>query len=268
MASKILNKLERKFGRYAIPKLPVILVLGQLFFYLAIVGNTTLASMMVFQPSLVMEGQWWRVITFLFVPPDAHPVFIFFALYLLWLFGTALEQEWGAFRFNIYILIAYIASIGSAFIDPTGIGTNLYLNSSIMLAFAFLFPNFELLLFFFWPVKIKWLGIIIWVLYLMQFIGGNLIDRVLIIAAVSNFLLFFGKDLLKLGKRSAKKLVVQPQDSETKPGDPFHQCVMCGATDMSHPDREFRYAPDCICMECLNQQRSSPDQPTENETQT
>lgn len=261
MPSRLLNTLERKLGRYAIPNLTLVLIAGQVMFYLAIAGNPNLLKQMYFQPSLVIEqGEWWRAIVFVFIPPIANPIFFFFAMYLFWLMGTALDQQWGTLKYNIFILIAYLATIGAAFIAPDQVATNQYITGSVFLAFAFLFPDFTILLFFILPVKVKWLALITWGLYLLGFLNGGLQERMLIIAAVLNFLLFFGKDLFRSAKRH---LIVNPQraaESKQAASEPFHTCTRCGATDITHPEREFRYTPECICMTCLEQQKQAEEQ--------
>src|SRR6516165_7389119 len=104
---KWISRLERRFGDYGIPHVTMALIVGQVLVYCltqtrpAAVDNLTLA------PALVLQGQVWRVLTFLFVPPVTNIVFAFFIWYLLFLMGTALENYWGTFRYNLFLLIGW-----------------------------------------------------------------------------------------------------------------------------------------------------------------
>ena len=70
-----------------------------------------------FEPDKVLQGEWWRLVTFLFDPPlDESDLFAFFFWYLFYLMGTTLEANWGAFRYNVYLLMGYVASIAMAFV--------------------------------------------------------------------------------------------------------------------------------------------------------
>ena len=91
----------------------------------------------------LVAGQWWRVLTVLLMPPSTHPIFLILFLYFYFLVGNTLEGQWGTFQYNIYILIGYLATVLAAFI-PRAIVTNFYLMESIFLAFAWLFPEFQI----------------------------------------------------------------------------------------------------------------------------
>jgi len=144
LKNDFLQKLQRRFGKYAIKNLMMYIV-GAMAAICAVgfVAPVNLIGMFTFNLAAIMQGEIWRVITFIFIPPNAGIIFIFFALYLYWLIGSALESG---------IIGAVIAGL------VTGFATNFYLNLSLFLAFAILFPNFELRLFFILPVKMKWLA--------------------------------------------------------------------------------------------------------------
>ena len=108
--------------------------------------------------------------------------------------GTAVENYWGKARFNLYYLFGIIGTIIAGLI--VGYVDNTYLNLSIFLAFSAMFPEERVLLFFIIPVKVKWIGIFEGVLLLLMFILGNWATKAAIIAAIANFLLFFGYDLI------------------------------------------------------------------------
>jgi hypothetical protein len=248
----LLDSLEKKLRRYAIPNVTLYLILGQvLFFVLEMSGRSVLGRILLF-PSLVLQGEWWRLITFLFVPPSTSPIFIFFAWYLFYLMGSALEGHWGAFRYNLYLLVGYLVTVAVTFLFPYSAATNIFIAGSVFLAFAFLYPDFQLYIFFILPVKIKWLALLTWIGYGYELLVGPGSTRLVVLASISNFLLFFGKDISWRMKTGKRRMADQARQFSGK-REAFHTCATCGKTDISHPQMEFRYCSDCgglgYCME-------------------
>src|SRR5690554_2455798 len=104
-----LNKLERKFGRYAISNLMAYIVgISAGVFIIQNLLQIPLTYYLAFIPRLIMEGQFWRIITFIFIPPNASMIFIIFVLYFYYMIGNTLENEWGTFKFNLYYLFGML----------------------------------------------------------------------------------------------------------------------------------------------------------------
>ena len=141
-------------------------------------------------------GEWWRVVTFLFVPPiNMNPIFLVFWLLLVYQFAQALENAWGEFRFFFFYLVGALATVlGSLFVAGEPIG-NVPLYTTLFLAFATLYPDFQLLLFFFIPMKVKYLAWFTWATTALSLIMGSNVTRVAIVASLLNYLLFFGADI-------------------------------------------------------------------------
>ncbi|HZZ42875.1 MAG TPA: hypothetical protein VFE58_08045 [Tepidisphaeraceae bacterium] len=263
-------RLERVFGRFAIPDLTLYLVCGQAGFTIMGLAHKEFVGRIALVPGMVMEGEWWRVLTFPFFPPTTNPIFALFALYLFFIMGRALEANWGEFRFNLYMLIAYVASIGGAFLAYAagrgGMATSAYFDGSVFLAFAQFYPEFLIYLFFILPVKIKWLALAAWAYYAYSFVTGDGMERALVAASVLNFLIFFARDIVQMMKSGRKKMGRQLKLKITEaPGGAFHTCAVCGITDKTHPKMDFRYCPGCggqlaYCTEHLNahEHRVSP----------
>jgi hypothetical protein len=239
-----LNKLEKKFGRYAIPNITVGLILGQVMFFVFAMSGRFILERVVLVPDLVIAGEWWRLFTFLFIPPLLNPVFAFFAWYLFYLMGSALEGRWGAFRYNLFILVGWGVTVAVSFLYPGHQATNIFIGGSVFLAFAHLYPEFQLYIFFILPVKIKWLALITWISYAYQFITGTGSTRLLILASISNYLLFFGRDIYLTARSGKRRMAAQAREISGR-NEPFHTCAKCGITDISHPHMEFRYCSDC-----------------------
>ena len=195
-----LRQLQFKYGRYAPSNLMLYLVGAMALVYIAdyILGPTVglyLSDFFMFIRSYVLSGQVWRVITFIFLPPDTSLIFIVFSLYFYYLIGTTLEREWGSFWFDVYYFCGVIGSILAGFLS--GSATNYYLNMSLFFAFAVIHPNFQVMLFFFIPIKIKWLAIVDAAFFLLSFILGTWSIRAAILASLLNFFLFFGPSFFR-----------------------------------------------------------------------
>ena len=241
---QLLDVLEKKFRRFAIPNITVYLIAGQVLFFIFELAGRFMLERVVLIPELVMAGEWWRLVTFLFIPPLTNPIFAFFAWYLFYLMGGALEGHWGAFRYNLFLLIGYLVTVAVTFLFPFSAATNLFIGGSIFLAFAFLYPDFQLYILFIIPVKIKWLALLTWVGYGYEIIVGTWQTRLLVLASISNFLLFFGKDIYWRMKTGKKVMATQVKAFSGKK-EAFHTCAVCGITDLTHPSMEFRYCQDC-----------------------
>jgi hypothetical protein len=248
----LFSKIERALGRFAINKLCYYLVFAQVAVYISILMGRFEPEVFVFVPRLVMMGQWWRLITFMLMPPAASIIFIAFAWWMFCLMGNALEEYWGAFRFNLFIFLGAALTVGLSFLQPDAAATNAFLAGSVFLAFAYLNPDFQMLLFFILPVKIKWLALVTWVVYGYQFVVGGWPARLEIIAAVGNFLLFFGADIVRSaasGRRTMKREAGRAAAASAG-AKPRHVCRVCGKTDLTNPDWDFRYCSKCIGDEC------------------
>jgi Predicted membrane protein len=202
-----LNKLEYKYGKYAIHNLMPVLIgaMGIVFAAdLLLSQYVSLYNAFTFDRAQIFSGQIWRVLTFVVLPPSSSLIFIIFSLYFYYLIGTSLEREWGALKFNIYYLIGIIGTIIAGLI--TGYADNYYLNMSLFFAFAMFYPDFQILLFFVLPVKIKWMAWLDAAFFIYLFIIGDWSARASIIAALLNFFIFFGSDFIGYGKSMIERL--------------------------------------------------------------
>jgi len=243
----LLNKLERQFGRYEVPRTTEALIVLQVLTYVLTYARPEIVQSLYLIPDLVMAGEVWRLVTFLAVPPVTNPFFAFFFFYLFYMMGTALEGHWGTFRYNIYLLIGYLATIAFSFLTPSTPATNAFLQGSVYLAFAYLYPDFQLYLLFIIPVKIKWLAMFTWAGYLFVLIFGNWSSRFLVLASIVNFLLFFGRDIANTIRTGRQRMEFQAKKFGTPPKeDFFHRCTVCGITDKTNPDMDFRYCTQCF----------------------
>jgi hypothetical protein len=246
---KLLNRLERTLSPLAIPHVTLGLVVLQSLMWCLLQVRPEIVQNLFLDRQLLLSGEWWRLVTFVFLPPMTNVLFLVFALWFFYFIGTTLENQWGAFRYNFYLLIAYLATIASVFIAPNGFATNAYIGGSVFLAFAFLYPDFQILIFFILPVKVKWLALLTWAAYVYEFAVGDWMTRATIVASVLNFFLFFGVDVfqtMKLGRRRMVRKIVSIQAED----EAINRCIVCGATERTNPKLEFRYCPQCKGTPC------------------
>ncbi len=240
-----LDRLERRLRPFAVPHITVGLILCQVYVFFMGYAKPDFVASLFLIPERVLQGEWWRPFTFFLIPPIGNPIFAAFAWYLFYLMGTALEGHWGTFRYNVFLLVGWIATVGAAFAAPAAPATNAFLMGSVFLAFAFLNPDFELYIFFVLPVKIKWLALLTWGTYAFILVAGDWGMRLAVLASVSNFLLFFGKELVFRVRGARRRMALQARRFAASEPDYYHRCTICGITDRSNPKMDFRYCSQC-----------------------
>lgn len=256
----MLDWLERKLGRFAVPNLTLILIGFQAFFYIAAVVEAGRGSpegglfeQMPLVWNEVFAGEVWRLITFVFMPEAFHPLLFLIALYIFWLMGSALDQAWGHFRYNVFLLVGFVATALAGLVDPSQPVTNTLVLTSVLFAFAWLYPDFEFLLFFILPVKVKWIAIVYGILLAGGFVAALSAAQwqpaAVTAAGVLNFFLFFGPEMVTRARQRQRRQAFEARQAE-QADEPFHQCVVCGKSDKSDPDAEFRYCPQCSDAAC------------------
>lgn len=263
-----LTKLERKYGKFAIPNLTVILIVGFVFGYIIEIVQPDALSLINLNPAKIMHGQIYRLITWVIMPPSGASLLVIITLMFYYSVGRTLENAWGDFRYTLYILsgiiftdigvvVTYLvmrlagqAELAAFFAEYSNTSTY-YLCMSMFLAYAFMFPDMQVLLYFIIPIKVKWLGyldIAYLILSLLSYgMMGYYAGMVTVIMSVLNFILFYflmkGKTRVtsahKKRKRAYKKEVRQTQILTR------HKCAICGQTEEDNPNLEFRYCSRC-----------------------
>ena len=174
-----LTKLERKYGKYAIPNLTVLLIIGFVIGYIIESVDADALQILTMNPEKIMHGQIFRLITWVIIPPRSASILVIITLMFYLSIGRTLEHTWGDFRYTLYILSGIVFTdlgmmityfimklFGHADIDMLAVyyeyglygATTYYLCMSMFLAYAFLFPDMQVLLYFIIPIKVKWLG--------------------------------------------------------------------------------------------------------------
>ncbi|MBI3394601.1 MAG: hypothetical protein HY042_02080 [Spirochaetia bacterium] len=250
--------MMRFLRHFAIPNLTVYLIVisGVVSFY-AIQFQSDLGTL----GPHVVEGQWWHLIAFPFRIAQS-PLWIFFYMYGLWLFGGGLEQEMGSERYTGFIALGLFCEVAGALLllivptNPLALDSiqPRYLYLSIFLAAAIVAPNFEILLFFILPVKIKWPALILAGLVVQSAAQAAVVTNSLWpflgpLLGLVNVLVFFGPGLVRnvLGpshrRKSNFRAVIQAPGARA--GNAIHRCTICGITENDDPHMQFRYCVDC-----------------------
>lgn len=268
-----IQKLERKFGRYAINNLMLYITIFYIVGYaLNMLSPGFYSTYLSLDVSAILRGQVWRLVTFIIEPLPISLIFLVFALHLYYMIGQNLEAQWGAFRFNLYFFSGVLFHIIAAFIVyfVTGyslaIGTG-YLNLSLFFAFAMLYPNVEFLVFFIIPVKVKYLAILDAVFFgytilqaFMPAYGGSpfgiYYHANAIAAAVSimNFVVFYlsSRNFKAYSPKQVRRKKQFQRDvrnahvnKAAAAAGARHKCAVCGRTELDDPNLEFRYCSKC-----------------------
>ncbi len=268
--NEFLNKMERKIGRYAINNLTLYIIIGYVIGYLLLItGPLEFISL---NPYKILHGQIWRIVTWIVVPPSGISIFTIIMLIFYYSLGTTLEKTWGAFRYNIYIISGMLFTLIGAFIlyayyvssgvPAEYVGTVIsqafstyYINLSIFLAFAALYPDMQVMLYFIIPLKIKWLAIVDAVFIAFNFFAGGLGAKVSIIASLLNFIIFFfgTMNIKRFSPKEVKRKTEFRKQAEGakrvyKSSDgrvTVHKCAICGRTELDGDNLEFRFCSKC-----------------------
>ncbi len=268
----LLNKLERKFGKYAIPNLINYILIGYGIGYVILLLAPSLYPYLTLSPSLVVKGQVWRLFTWVLTIPQAPSLFLIFMFLFYYWIGHTLENYWGTFRYNMYMISGYLMmTVGAMLIYGitlliTGEGVSLsmdtyYLNLASFLAFATLFPDTQVYFMMILPIKMKWLAVIdgIYLAYtcLAYFTYGHSAtttalayayysEAIAIILSVLNFIIFFfATRKQKFSPREIHRRHVHRREVERAKAIAKHKCAICGRTSETNPELAFRFCSKC-----------------------
>ena len=278
-----MKNLRRKFERFCfanrnkgIPNLMLYISLGTALVYIMneIDRNSTLYFLLCFDRSAILEGQVWRLVTYPLAYSGGNPLFTLITLLCYYSLGRAIENIWGTFRFNLFYFSGMLMMDIFCMLFG-GTASAYYLNLSLFLSYATLYPNASFLLFFIIPMK-AWIFalfdlVITFYDVIAMTVYGYFPYSLFPLVALLNYFLFFGKDVLNViplswrlnarrlfKKKPAKKTGTIPfpnagsyEASMATPKAPYtHKCTVCGRTDVTNPELEFRYCSRCSGYHC------------------
>lgn len=265
MKQNFIDKMERKLGKYAIQNLSLYLIICYAFGYIIQMVNANFFNYLTLEPALVLQGQIWRLFTWIVVPPSSsNIIFTMLMLYFYYSIGNNMERVWGTYRFNVYIFSGMLFTILGAFfaygiyyfgygINAIGIGafvSTYYINMSILMAYAATFPEMQIVMILFIfpiPMKVKWLGILYAFILVMEAVSTNLVGKIIILASLLNFIVFFlySRNRKYVSPKQVYKQKVYQSEVKKMQKITKHKCAICGRTEDSNPELEFRFCSKC-----------------------
>ncbi len=251
-----LDKLEARFGRFAIPGLVQLVALLQLgvfmiFTLMAPEAREAYFDFLALDADRLLRGEVWRLITFIFIPGTTHLLWaVVGAMFMRWL-GRGLEEAWGPFRSTLYFLGGMLAvAVGALVFGYTA--TGIFLFQSLLLAFAVIYPNEEILLFFILPVRIRWIAWLNVVLTGLMVLGSPSLFWPVLCSHL-NFIIAFGPGFFQQQRHQSRVAERRAQFAQASEAVGFfHQCSACGKTELDDPALDFRVndAGEEICSVC------------------
>jgi membrane associated rhomboid family serine protease len=239
-----LDKLERRFGFLAIPGLMRIVVGFTALVFTLVWLNPDFRFALNLDPARIRHGEVWRLVTYIFLP-QTFSFWIILVLWFLWFIGDGLERAWGAFRLTLYFFVGMIGTTVAAFFFGSNFSNGMLI-SSLFFAFARFYPDEVIYILFILPAKIKWVAWVSAAFLLLGFVMNSNSYRMALVAAFSNYLIFFGPEIIHQARHRTevsvrRKRFESQARSET---EPLHKCAVCGATELTDSTLEFRVARD------------------------
>ena len=291
-----MKNLRRRFERFCfrhrnkgIPNLMLYITIGTALVYLFTMAteNPILYDWLRFDRELILQGQIWRLFSYALLMTRGNIVFMLIGLVCYYSLGKAIENLWGTLRFNLFYLCGILMMDVYCLLFG-GMADVYYLNLSLFIAYATMYPDAQFLFMFIIPVKAWIFALIDLALTLYEviiysfpvfFFPHNLFPLV----ALGNYFLSFGKDVgniiplswkanfRRLFRKKKNHAPQQPKGKTIQFPDagsyqastatvkaPYtHRCTVCGRTDVSNPELEFRYCSRCKGYHCYCQDHIS-----------
>lgn len=264
-----MSKFEKKFGKYAIQNLTLILIGCYIVGYLIQLISPNLVQYLTLEPYRILHGEIWRLVTWLLIPPSSLDIFTIIMLIFYYNIGTTLENTWGTYRYNVYIFSGLLFTVLASFLCfgymcltmgelpveliaqysllRSGEFSTYYINLSIFLAFAMTYPDMRVLLMFIIPVKMKWMAILDLVLLGYMLIAGDIVSKFAVAAALINVGVFYltTRNLFRMSPKQMKRRADFRNEVKRNTKITRHKCAICGRTEEDDPDLEFRFCSKC-----------------------
>lgn len=274
-----MKNLRRKFELFCfknrnkgIPNLMLYVSLGTalVYFMSRMASNSFLYYLLYFDRNLILQGQIWRLFTYCLTYDAGNLLLTAISLLCYYSLGRAMENIWGTLRFNLFYFTGILMMDVYCLIFG-GTASVTYLNLSLFLAYATLYPDAQFLLFFIIPIKAWIFALFDLVIVVIDLFAYPFPYNLFSVISLANYFLFFGKDVLNVipasWRANARRLLrKQPKSkvirfdagsyeaSHASTKKPYtHRCTVCGRTDVSNPELEFRYCSRCKGYYCYCQ---------------
>lgn len=271
-----LDRFAFKHPKFGIPHFINYILIGNVVIYiLDLVSNGSASALLGLDfGSAILGLQLWRLVTFIFVPDASKPIWFVFRLFFVYFLGNTMEREWGTAKLTLFYLcgaaLTFLGSIFTFFFSggvsyPITLGC---IHDTLFLAFATLFPDEYIRVYFVLPVKAKWLALFYAFIALWDVVSVNRVFLPImlafslpaLLASWINYALFFWSDIAAFVRRivgrtkhqTSKQTINFKQatrQAQERKGY-IHKCAVCGKTDTDFPDEEFRYCSQCNGYYC------------------
>src|SRR6516164_3867007 len=241
--------LEARIGFVGVPRLMQMLSLLNGLVYLLHLFQPTYVFALLLIPERILHGEVWRLVSYIFVPemllrngnPALQPLFLFVYLWFLIWIGDALEHAWGPFRVTLYYLLGMIGVTIAAFFFGGGGLFAFLLNLSLFFAFSTIYPDIQIYVLFFLPLKVKWLALLSLAPLALELILVSLSTKAAILVSFLNYFIFFTPAIFtNLQTRAEPGSRRRRLESKSAGEETMHQCAVCKRTEKDSPELEFR----------------------------
>lgn len=240
LSEKFWSLLERRLPWLGTPGVIKAVVLMNALTFLLVTLDPAYAVMLALVPEKIMQGEVWRLVSYIFVPETRSWFWVLFLLLFLWFLANALEEVWGALKLNVFYLVGMTGCTVAAFFFGGG-PTNTFLNLSLFFAFATVVPDYEIFLFFILRVKVKYVAWVLGGIFVLQLVAIPLPAKMAMIASLANYLLFFGPGFVG-NLRTRRHDAARQRKLKQTTSESLHRCEICSRTEISDPQLDFRVA--------------------------
>ncbi len=276
--------MEKRFGRFAVPNLTRYIIITYVIGYMLEIFQRlygwNLLGALTLNPEAIIHGEIWRLVTWVLCPPGQLGIFTLIMLLCYYQLGSLLERTWGTFLYNVYIFMGLICTVIGAFLImllPLGraiysyawssgaqIFSTYYVSLSIFLGFALTYPEQTMLLYMIIPVKIKYLAVLdlAYLTYqiISSFMGSvysGVITLVMIVSSLAGTLMYYlltrkgrwnyGSVNRRQHQKRHREFTQAVGRSQVNSAGKIsrHKCAVCGQTELTNPDLEFRFCSKC-----------------------
>lgn len=241
-AAKIWIFLERRMPWLGTPGVIKAVVLLNALTFLLVNVEPAYAGMLALIPEKILQGEVWRLVTYIFIPQTTSWFWVIFLLLFMWFLATALEETWGPLKLNVFYLIGMVGATAAAFFFGSD-SSNTFLNLSLFFAFATIAPNYEVFLFFILRVRVKYIAYVLAGILALQFVLLPVSAKMALVASLANYLLFFLPGMVA-GWRTRRHDAARLAQFRATEQETVHRCRVCGRTEESDPELDFRVAAD------------------------
>ena len=195
---KWLRVVVQKLDFVGIPNLaPLLCAMAGMAFLAKAMGGASVERFL-FDPVLVLQGEWWRLFGFPVSDGLDNPLYLIFYVLYLYFVINALESHWGPGPLTVFLGLGYISALAASFLTMQPLSIWFYILENVSLAFGTLFPDMELYIYFVLPVKAKWLAMLAGGYIIFQCLRGGVFVTLFLTITLIPYLLFFSPMLYTL----------------------------------------------------------------------